>query len=131
MNKIFLFIFVFSHIIASEYYYMNGKKVYLEEIKNSKVSRSSDDGKTKIKYYTADDGTVFGVNNYILIKCNYSDCLKDFKGNNIKGTKKISDEYYTIELENNEHIFEISRQLSQQDYIKSAHPDFIITLEER
>lgn len=130
-RKIFLIMFFMSFSISSEYYYFNGKKVYLKEIKKSNISRNHDGEEVSIKQYVADDGTIFGVNNHILIQCKQDSCVKQLKGYDIKGSKKITDTYYTVELEHNDRIFEISRRLYKEDYIESAHPDFEVNMQLR
>ena len=130
MKTIILIVLIIAFGYSDEYYFDNGKKVYLKEI-NSNINRShnaNNKKETSIKYYTTKSGAVLGVNNDIIVKCKKNrNCKQELLKYDVERVEEISKDYYLLSLHDNIQIFSISRKLYQESYIELAHPDFEMT----
>lgn len=132
MKYFLIFIMNLAFVYANNFYYEFGKKVELQENKESR-SLNKQNNINQIREYTTKDGKkVMFKENEILVQCNKdSYCEDDFLDLELTNVKKISDSFYLIKLNKNQDIFEKSQKLFKKENIKSAHPNYIISREAR
>jgi hypothetical protein len=127
MKKIILIILIISFGYSGEYFYNDGKKVYVTLVK-SDISRYHNSGiASNIKYYTTKSGVTLGVNNDIIVKCKKNkNCKQKLLEYDIETIREISKNYYLLHLHDNSRIFTMSREIYEESYIELSHPDFEI-----
>lgn len=121
MKRLFLLLFLYQSLMASDnYYYKNNEKVTLSP-KNS-ILRSD----ALIDYYDTDKGITFGVTDKIIVKAkNCTDVEKYLNDFNLTIEKELGTGLYLLKVTDKSLTIDISNRLSEKDDIEYAHPDFI------
>ncbi len=120
MKIYLLIILLYSTISSDVYYYKNGKKVELFELKYER--EIGDD----TKYYQNSAGQKIGVKNEILVKCNEEiKCKKIFIKYNLDNIKTLSKSIFLITLKPTQNAFKLSRKLYLEKEITISHPNFL------
>lgn len=133
--KYFLtFVFSTSSLFSSiNYYYNNSEKVYLIPITIESVSRSAAlIIEKKIVYYTTSTNNIVGVSNRVIVKFsslkNYDEMIRRY---NLTMIKKMYQNVYLFEVEDNLKILDITNGLYRENDIVYAHPNFVKSVRKR
>jgi hypothetical protein len=121
MKRLFLLLFLYQSLLASDnYYYKNNEKVTLTP-KNSILR-----GDALIDYYDTDEGVSFGVSDKIIVKAkSYADVEKYCNDFNLSIEKELGVGLYLLKVSDKSLTIDISNRLSEKNDIEYAHPDFI------
>jgi len=102
------------------YYYKNGQKTDLIPI--TKNARDI----SKTNYYQTAQGIVLGVTNKLIVKIDNTEYLQQISNDfNITLEKELGNNIYLFTTQDNTRTLDIANKLTQEKYIKYAHPDFI------
>jgi hypothetical protein len=120
-NFIIIFMILVSYGYTNNiYYYKDNQKITIIPIIS--LSRNN----LNIDYYQNDKGIKLGVTNKLIVKLedaiNLEQVLIEFK---LILEKKLSKNLYLLKTANKNLTIDISNRLSEKEYIKYAHPDFI------
>ena len=119
MKYSFLLLFAFTILNAENFYYQNGTKIYLQQIKTQKSTNNID-------YFIDQYDRKFGITDEIIVELD-----KDIKIDNIilkyslKLISRVGESFYLLSVEDRKDIFKISALVHQEDGVKSANPNFI------
>jgi len=106
------------------FFYQNGKKIYLNELKTvTTFSTKSYDG-SNINYFQTSSNQTVGVTNEILLKTDI-DINILLKKYNLILLKQLTSTIYKVKVKNSNLIFDIANQLYNDKMVKYAHPNFI------
>jgi len=113
---------------ASEFYYSNGKKVELTEVKINQTIKNrmvkSKIVKSRTKYYKTATGKRVGVRDDILVECvEGKDCQKVLSKYETREVSQLSDSIYIIKISSDKNLFEFAQKLYSDSDIKIAHPN--------
>ncbi len=119
MKNIMLLMSVLSLGFASDFFYKNGEKVFVEELNSLNNSKA-------IKEYVTENGEILKFKNELIVNCKKdSDCLSDIKKTGLTQVFKISKNFYFVKLDENQNIFNFSQKLYDLSSVKSAQPNFV------
>ena len=128
MNKLFLTVFLFSHLFSGQSYYEYGQKVELTPLKpNRSVSLTSmtGDKNSSIRYFEKPNAQIVGVDNSIIAKClDEEECQRVMKTYAGLTFERLSKDIYLIYLEKPEEIFDNSLKLYEEGCFEYVHPNF-------
>ena len=117
---IFLISIVLFANAKNNYYYENNQKVFITPVYS--VLRSD----SKIDYYQNNQGIVLGVTDKLIIKLKDNEKLEQILSEfNLTFEKTLSKNIYLLRTSNKNLIIDISNRLSEKEYVKYAHPDFV------
>lgn len=121
MKRLFLLLFLYQSLMASDnYYYKNNEKVTL--IPKQSILRSD----ALIDYYDTNKGVSFGVTNKIIVKAkSCADIEKYCNDFNLTIEKELGIGLCLLKVSDKSLTIDISNRLSEKDDIEYAHPDFI------
>jgi len=137
MNKTSLFIFIFCISLISftnaedNYYYQNGKKIYLKPSSAIQTFSLSDKSLLKTKSYTQlENNTPIQITNQILLQTN-NDIVTIVEKYPITLLKTITSNIYLVEVDTNQSVLSIANRLYEDKNILFAHPNTIKKIENR
>ncbi len=120
MKILILVTLLFSTVFSDVYYYEYGKKVELIKLKEPR------DVDSEAEFYQNSAGQKIGVKNEILVKCNSKEgCEKVFIKYNLKDIETLGSDIFLIKLNDTHNLFELSRELYNEECITISHPNFM------
>jgi len=119
---------VFISFLSAQYFYTNGKKIYLKPAQSSQ-SRYLSSGKHMFTIQGTKEK--IGIYNEVIFKLIKQKDLEDIRQKyNLKNIKKISKRVYRAKVLINS-VFDISNQLYEDSRVEFAHPDLDIKIKTR
>lgn len=135
MNKTFLFIFCISLIsllnAEDNYYYQNGKKIYIKPSSVFQTFSLNNETLVNTKSYVQiENNTSIQITNQILLQTNngISTIIEKYP---IKLLKTITPNIYLVEVDTNQSVLSIANRLYEDKNILFAHPNTIKKIENR
>ena len=128
MKKSIAFIVVSSIIVWGQdiYYYKNHKKETLVPVENFKRSLSS------VKYYKNTRGIVLGVSKNIILKVSNATSLQTYMDKyQLEVIKELSTGLYHLKNNSTMPTLDVANQLTLEQGVTYAHPDFIKKIHKR
>ena len=128
MKKSIAFIVLSSVILLAQdtYYYKNHKKETLVPVENFKRSLSS------VKYYKNTRGIVLGVSKNIILKVSNATSLQTYMDKyQLEVIKELSTGLYHLKNNSNASTLDVANQLTLEQGVTYAHPDFIKKIHKR
>jgi len=128
MKKSIAFIVVSSIIVWGQetYYYKNHKKETLVPVENFKRSLSS------VKYYKNTRGIVLGVSKNLILKIDSTSSLQKYINTyNLVVLKQLSEGLYLLKNNSKMPTLDVANQLTLEQGVTYAHPDFIKKIHKR
>ena len=126
MQKIIIIFIVFIQVnCARDYYYKNKQKEMLVPVNTLKRSIS-------IKYYKNTRGIVLGVSKSLILKIDSTSSLQKYINTyNLVVLKQLSDGLYLLKNNSKMPTLDVANQLTLEQGVTYAHPDFIKKIHKR
>ena len=123
-----LFTFLYS---SDNYFYQNGKKVYITPVKQIKsFSLKYVSTPSNITYFTTPQNKTLGVSDEILIKttANIDNLLIKYS---LTLMKQLTINLYLVKVNNKTTLLDTANRLYEDKSIQYAHPNFIRQIDKR
>ena len=132
-KKVIFILTISSSYLFSSFYYNFDKKVPLISVKEPTILKTfSHNSSKEVRYFKTPSGKVLGVDNKIIIYFNNLDIQEYIeKEFSLKYVKTLSKNMYVYSISNSSETLKIANRLNKIEGIKFAHPDFIISKENR
>ena len=131
INILSLIIFLTSLYSSDNYFYQNGKKVYISPVQQVKTfSLKSASTVSNIKYFTTPQNKTVGVSDKIIIKttANIDTILKNY---NVTLVKQLTKYIYLLKVKDTSTILDTANRLYEDKTVKYAHPNFTKQIDKR
>jgi hypothetical protein len=133
MKKILLLglLFIFSSA-NNTFFYQNGKKIYITQLKENIVNTRAITKPKNIKYFLTQNSTKIGIEDTILIST--------YKNTNLTLllniydlflVKKLSNNIYLVKVKDISLTLDTANKLYEDSSVKYAHPNFIREIKRR
>lgn len=128
---LFCFLFLSSVYGSNDSFYYNGdKKISLERVQNSTITRSID--QDNIIYYKTSRNITLGVTNEIIIKLKDIGMLDYLKNKyNFELIKEIIPNTYLVKIQDNEATLETANLIHNETGVGYASPNFLKSINKR
>ena len=136
MKKILMLIlstFLLFANASENFYYQEGKKIFLTPIQTTQKFQKTDSNQTKnINYYKTPKGYTVGISKELIVKLKEEKNIEDLADKYALVVKEqLAQNLYVIEVNSTEETLTISNELTLDNDVLYAQPNFIKKVQQR
>ncbi len=136
MKKILILIlstFLLFANASENFYYQEGKKIFLTSIETAQKFQKIDSNQTKnINYYKTPKGNTVGISKELIVKLKEEKNIEDLADKYALVVKEqLAKNLYVIEVNSTEETLTISNELTLDNDVLYAQPNFIKKVQQR